>query len=273
MSNSYNLGDVTCTGSNAVVYAISSSKIINSYYICKIGTEEKSGYIQNGAESTAKAITVTPGEDGKNIYKTGTGESAQELVDVLNENRGSGAKWINKKAAPCNPVHIVRWDGSAEDGVEGVVTLTYMPGKGMGSSYSTSMELVNGKASFTVAVPSEIGISGRNGSFDGWTKDVNGNGTKYTSPGPIIIREDTTLYAQWNPFWAGAGTSGSPYEIRDREGFMLMNHADAYIDGNTYFKIMNDLDLVRTRRLASVAIWTAAAIHSRSMSGGSRPVC
>ena len=243
VSNSYNLGDVTCTGSNAVVYAISSSKIINSYYICKIGTEEKSGYIQNGAESTAKAITVTPGEDGKNIYKTGTGESAQELVDVLNENRGSGAKWINKKAAPCNPVHIVRWDGSAEDGVEGVVTLTYMPGKGMGSSYSTSMELVNGKASFTVAVPSEIGISGRNGSFDGWTKDVNGNGTKYTSPGPIIISEDTTLYAQWNPFWAGAGTSGSPYEIRNREGFMLMNHADAYIDGNTYFKIMNDLDL------------------------------
>ena len=243
VSNSYNLGDVTCTGSNAVVYAISSSKIINSYYICKIGTEEKSGYIQNGAESTAKAITVTPGEDGKNIYKTGTGESAQELVDVLNENRGSGAKWINKKAAPCNPVHIVRWDGSAEDGVEGVVTLTYMPGKGMGSSYSTSMELVNGKASFTVADPSEIGISGRNGSFDGWTKDVNGNGTKYTSPGPIIISEDTTLYAQWNPFWAGAGTSGSPYEIRNREGFMLMNHADAYIDGNTYFKIMNDLDL------------------------------
>ena len=243
VSNSYNLGDVTCTGSNAVVYAISSSKIINSYYICKIGTEEKSGYIQNGAESTAKAITVTPGEDGKNTYKTGTGENAQELVDVLNANCGSGVKWINKKAAPCNPVHIVRWDGSAEDGVEGIVTLTYMPNKGRGDMYSTSLELVNGEASFTVADPSEIGISGRNGSFDGWTKDVNGNGTKYTSPGPIIIREDTTLYAQWNPFWAGAGTSGSPYEIRDREGFMLMNHADAYIDGNTYFKIMNDLDL------------------------------
>ena len=243
VSNSYNLGDVTCTGSNAVVYAISSSKIINSYYICKIGTEEKSGYIQNGAESTAKAITVTPGEDGKNTYKIGTGENAQELVDVLNANCGSGVKWINKKAAPCNPVHIVRWDGSAEDGVEGIVTLTYMPNKGRGDMYSTSLELVNGEASFTVADPSEIGISGRNGSFDGWTKDVNGNGTKYTSPGPIIIREDTTLYAQWNPFWAGAGTSGSPYEIRDREGFMLMNHADAYIDGNTYFKIMNDLDL------------------------------
>ena len=243
VSNSYNLGDVTCTGSNAVVYAISSSKIINSYYICKIGTEEKSGYIQNGAESTAKAITVTPGEDGKNTYKIGTGENAQELVDVLNANCGSGVKWINKKAAPCNPVHIVRWDGSAEDGVEGIVTLTYMPNKGRGDMYSTSLELVNGEASFTVADPSEIGISGRNGSFDGWTKDVNGNGTKYTSPGPIIIREDTTLYAQWNPFWAGAGTSGSPYEIRNREGFMLMNHADAYIDGNTYFKIMNDLDL------------------------------
>lgn len=243
VSNSYNLGDVTCTGSNAVVYAISSSKIINSYYICKIGTEEKSGYIQNGAESTAKAITVTPGEDGKNIYKTGTGESAQELVDVLNENRGSGAKWINKKAAPCNPVHIVRWDGSAEDGVEGVVTLTYMPGKGMGSSYSTSMELVNGKASFTVAVPSEIGISGRNGSFDGWTKDVNGNGTKYTSPGPIIISEDTTLYAQWNPFWKGEGTQNSPYELTSKEEFMLMNDKDAVIDSSTYFMIMNDIDL------------------------------
>lgn len=241
VSNCYNMGDVSGGTTNGGIAG--DGKIINSYYICKIGTEEKSGYIQNGAESTAKAITVTPGEDGKNTYKIGTGENAQELVDVLNANCGSGVKWINKKAAPCNPVHIVRWDGSAEDGVEGIVTLTYMPNKGRGDMYSTSLELVNGEASFTVADPSEIGISGRNGSFDGWTKDVNGNGTKYTSPGPIIIREDTTLYAQWNPFWAGAGTSGSPYEIRDREGFMLMNHADAYIDGNTYFKIMNDLDL------------------------------
>lgn len=241
VSNCYNMGDVSGGTTNGGIAG--DGKIINSYYICKIGTEEKSGYIQNGAESTAKAITVTPGEDGKNTYKIGTGENAQELVDVLNANCGSGVKWINKKAAPCNPVHIVRWDGSAEDGVEGIVTLTYMPNKGRGDMYSTSLELVNGEASFTVADPSEIGISGRNGSFDGWTKDVNGNGTKYTSPGPIIIREDTTLYAQWNPFWAGAGTSGSPYEIRNREGFMLMNHADAYIDGNTYFKIMNDLDL------------------------------
>ena len=240
-SNCYNMGDVSGGTTNGGIAG--DGKIINSYYICKIGTEERSGYIQSGAENTAEAITVTPGEDGKNTYKIGTGENAQELVDVLNANCGSGVKWINKKAAPCNPVHIVRWDGSAEDGVEGIVTLTYMPNKGRGDMYSTSLELVNGEASFTVADPSEIGISGRNGSFDGWTKDVNGNGTKYTSPGPIIIREDTTLYAQWNPFWAGAGTSGSPYEIRDREGFMLMNHADAYIDGNTYFKIMNDLDL------------------------------
>ena len=244
VSNSYNLGDVTCTGSNAVVYAISSSKIINSYYICKIGTEEKSGYIQNGAESTAKAITVTPGEDGKNIYKTGTGESAQELVDVLNENRGSGAKWINKKAAPCNPVHIVRWDGCAEEGVEGIVTLTYMPNEGRGSAYSTSLELKDGKATTEVADPSTIGIRGRNSSFVGWTEDVNGNGgTRYKSPDTITISEDTTLYAQWNPFWKGEGTQNSPYELTSKEEFMLMNDKDAVIDSSTYFMIMNDIDL------------------------------
>lgn len=240
-SNCYNMGGVSGGTTNGGIAGV--GEIINSYYICKIDTKERSGYIQRGAENTAEAITVTSGEDGKNTYKIGIGENAQELVDALNANCDNGVKWINKKAAPCNPVHIVRWDGSAEDGVEGIVTLTYMPNKGRGDTYSTSMELVNGAASFTVAEPSEIGISGRNGSFDGWTEDVNGNGTKYTSHGTITISKDTTLYAQWTPFWAGAGTSGSPYEIRNKGEFMLMDHADAYIDGNTYFKIMNDLDL------------------------------
>lgn len=239
--NSYNTGDVT--GAEGKTYGIGSANITNCYYICKVGTEKKSDYIQKGGEDTATTITVTPGEDGKNTYKIGTGENAPELVDRLNANSGTYTQWINKKAAPCNPVHIVRWDGCAEEGVEGIVTLTYMPNEGRGSAYSTSLKLEDGKATAVVAGPSTIGIRGRNSSFVGWTEDVNGNGTKYTSPNTITISEDTTLYAQWKPFWAGAGTSGSPYELTNKEEFMLMNDKDAVIDSSTYFMIMNDIDL------------------------------
>ena len=240
--NSYNMGDVT--GAEGKTYGIGSANITNCYYICTVGTEKKSDYIQKGDEATATTITVTPGEDGKNTYKIGTGENAQELVAVLNTNRGTYTQWINKKAAPCNPVHIVRWDGCAEEGVEGIVTLTYMPNEGRGSAYSTSLELKDGKATTDVADPSTIGIRGRNSSFVGWTEDVNGNGgTRYKSPDTITISEDTTLYAQWNPFWKGEGTQNSPYELTSKEEFMLMNDKDAVIDSSTYFMIMNDIDL------------------------------
>ena len=240
--NSYNMGDVT--GAEGKTYGIGSANITNCYYICTVGTEKKSDYIQKGDEATATTITVTPGEDGKNTYKIGTGENAQELVAVLNTNRGPYTQWINKKAAPCNPVHIVRWDGCAEEGVEGIVTLTYMPNEGRGSAYSTSLELKDGKATTDVADPSTIGIRGRNSSFVGWTEDVNGNGgTRYKSPDTITISEDTTLYAQWNPFWKGEGTQNSPYELTSKEEFMLMNDKDAVIDSSTYFMIMNDIDL------------------------------
>ena len=240
--NSYNMGDVI--GAEGKTYGIGSANITNCYYICTVGTEKKSDYIQEGDEATATTITVTPGEDGKNTYKIGTGENAQELVAVLNTNREAYTQWINKKAAPCNPVHIVRWDGCAEEGVEGIVTLTYMPNEGRGSAYSTSLELKDGKATTDVADPSTIGIRGRNSSFVGWTEDVNGNGgTRYKSPDTITISEDTTLYAQWNPFWKGEGTQNSPYELTSKEEFMLMNDKDAVIDSSTYFMIMNDIDL------------------------------
>ena len=240
--NSYNMGDVI--GAEGKTYGIGSANITNCYYICTVGTEKKSDYIQEGDEATATTISVTPGEDGKNTYKIGTGENAQELVAVLNTNREAYTQWINKKAAPCNPVHIVRWDGCAEEGVEGIVTLTYMPNEGRGSAYSTSLELKDGKATTDVADPSTIGIRGRNSSFVGWTEDVNGNGgTRYKSPDTITISEDTTLYAQWNPFWKGEGTQNSPYELTSKEEFMLMNDKDAVIDSSTYFMIMNDIDL------------------------------
>lgn len=236
------MGDVI--GAEGKTYGIGSANITNCYYICTVGTEKKSDYIQEGDEATATTITVTPGEDGKNTYKIGTGENAQELVAVLNTNREAYTQWINKKAAPCNPVHIVRWDGCAEEGVEGIVTLTYMPNEGRGSAYSTSLELKDGKATTDVADPSTIGIRGRNSSFVGWTEDVNGNGgTRYKSPDTITISEDTTLYAQWNPFWKGEGTQNSPYELTSKEEFMLMNDKDAVIDSSTYFMIMNDIDL------------------------------
>lgn len=126
VANSYNLGSVTGAANKA--YGISSGMVVNSYYICKIVTEEKSGYIKNGKESTVQGIIAAPGEDGGVIYTVGTGDDAQELVEVLNtpENLGIYIEWTNKTESPYNPIHIRRWDGSFEEDID-AVTLIYDP--------------------------------------------------------------------------------------------------------------------------------------------------
>lgn len=126
VANSYNLGSVTGAANKA--YGISSGTVVNSYYICTVGTDERSGYIKNGKESTGQNIIAASGEHGKVIYTVGTGDDAQELVEVLNtpENLGIYIEWTNKTKSPYNPIHIRRWDGSFEEGID-AVTLIYDP--------------------------------------------------------------------------------------------------------------------------------------------------
>ena len=50
------MGDVI--GAEGKTYGIGSANITNCYYICTVGTEKKSDYIQEGDEATATTITV-----------------------------------------------------------------------------------------------------------------------------------------------------------------------------------------------------------------------
>ena len=113
VANSYNLGDVTGTEGRA--YGISSRAATNSYYLCKLNGAVEQKYIKDSS-SEAQNITATT-EDNKTVYKV----DGTELVELLNKNRSTYTEWINKQDAPNNPVHITRWDGSFEPGVEGVI--------------------------------------------------------------------------------------------------------------------------------------------------------
>ena len=97
-ANSYNLGDVT--GAESGTYGISSRAATNSYYLCKLNGAVEQKYIKDSS-SEAQNITATT-EDNKTVYKV----DGTELVELLNKNRSTYTEWINKQAAPYNPVHI-----------------------------------------------------------------------------------------------------------------------------------------------------------------------
>ena len=142
VANSYNLGDVTGTEGRA--YGISSRAATNSYYLCKLNGAVEQKYIKDSS-SEAQNITATT-EDNKTVYKV----DGTELVELLNKNRSTYTEWINKQDAPNNPVHITRWDGSFEPGVEGVITLVYDPNGGEGAAVTEQQRVEGDTGSFTI---------------------------------------------------------------------------------------------------------------------------
>ena len=212
-ANSYNLGDVT--GAESGTYGISSRAATNSYYLCKLNGKETAKYVNSGAEQEITATT----EDGKTVYKVGD----DVLVNVLNANKeGSYIEWINKQEEPYNPVHITRWDGSFEPGVEGVITLVYDPNGGEGAAV-TEQQRVEGDTggSFTIKSDTELGFKHENGTFLGWSKTAGGavafklENDGSITPASVIVKKDETLtlYAVWENIWTGSGTEADAYQI------------------------------------------------------------
>ena len=211
VANSYNLGDVT--GAKGRAYGISNGTVANSYYVCELnGTEkiEKMAYVNNAPEAEVKYNEAD---------KTYTVGEAALLVDKLNENRGTYIEWINKQDAPYNPVHITRWDGSFEPGVEGVITLVYDPNGGEGAAVTEQQRVEGDTGSFTIKSDTELGFKHENGTFLGWS--TNPHAIKvyscYVAGKTVSVEsiKSLTLYAVWSPIWAGSGTEAAPYEIPD----------------------------------------------------------
>lgn len=209
VANSYNLGDVT--GAEGSAYGISNRKEANSYYLCKLNGKETAKYVNSGAEQEITATT----EDGKTVYKVGD----DVLVNVLNENRGTYIEWINKQDAPNNPVHITRWDGSFEPGVEGVITLVYDPNGGEGAAVTEQQRVEGDTGSFTIKSDTELGFKHENGTFLGWSTNPHAKteDNSYDAGKTVSVEKNKslTLYAVWSPIWAGSGTEAAPYEIPD----------------------------------------------------------
>ena len=239
VANSYNLGDVT--GAKGRAYGISNGTVANSYYDGK----ETAKYVNSGAE---QEITVTT-EDNKTVYKVG----GDVLVKVLNKNRGTYIEWINKQDAPNNPVHITRWDGSFEPGVEGVITLVYDPNGGEGAAVTEQQRVEGDTGSFTIKSDTELGFKHENGTFLGWSRTDDGtvefrleNGS--ITPASVTVKKDETLtlYAVWSPIWAGSGTEAAPYEIPD-VGKLTALQTQVNENGFSYtgkwFRLTNNIDL------------------------------
>lgn len=259
VANSYNLGDVT--GAEGSAYGISNRKGANSYYLCKLNGKETAKYVNSGAEQEITATT----EDGKTVYKVGD----DVLVNVLNENRGTYIEWINKQDAPNNPVHITRWDGSFEPGVEGVITLVYDPNGGEGAAVTEQQRVEGDTGSFTIKSDTELGFKHENGTFLGWSTNPHAKteDNSYDAGKTVSVEKNKslTLYAVWSPIWAGSGTEAAPYEIPD-VGKLTALQTQVNENGVSYtgkwFRLTNNIDL-------NNELWTLIGIDALHSFGGS----
>lgn len=259
VANSYNLGDVT--GAEGSAYGISNRKGANSYYLCKLNGAEAAKYVNSGAEQEITATT----EDGKTVYKVGD----DVLVNVLNENRGTYIEWINKQDAPNNPVHITRWDGSFEPGVEGVITLVYDPNGGEGAAVTEQQRVEGDTGSFTIKSDTELGFKHENGTFLGWSTNPHAKteDNSYDAGKTVSVEKNKslTLYAVWSPIWAGSGTEAAPYEIPD-VGKLTALQTQVNENGFSYtgkwFRLTNNIDL-------NNKLWTPIGIDALHSFGGS----
>lgn len=208
VANSYNLGNVT--GAENTTYGISSAAATNSYYLCKLNGAEAAKYVNSNDEQDI----TTAEKDNKTVYKVG----GTELVELLNGSKGSYTEWINKQDEPYNPVHIIRWDGSFEEGVEGVITLIYEPNNGGVQTAVTEQQRVEGDTgSFTIKSDTELGFKHENGTFLGWSTNPYAKtaDNSYAAGKTVSVEKDktVTLYAVWENIWTGSGTEADAYQI------------------------------------------------------------
>lgn len=261
VTNSYNLGDVTGTEGRA--YGISSGAAVNSYYLCKLNGAVEQKYIKDSS-SEAQNITATT-EDNKTVYKV----DGTELVELLNKNRSTYTEWINKQDAPNNPVHITRWDGSFEPGVEGVITLVYDPNGGEGAAVTEQQRVEGDTGSFTIKSDTELGFKHENGTFLGWSTNPHAKteDNSYDAGKTVSVEKNKslTLYAVWSPIWAGSGTEAAPYEIPD-VGKLTALQTQVNENGFSYtgkwFRLTNNIDL-------NNELWTPIGVDSLHFFGGS----
>mgnify|MGYP000838974370 CR=1 FL=1 len=261
VANSYNLGDVT--GAESGTYGISSRAATNSYYLCKLNGAVEQKYIKDSS-SEAQNITATT-EDNKTVYKV----DGTELVELLNKNRSTYTEWINKQAAPYNPVHITRWDGSFEPGVEGVITLVYDPNGGEGAAVTEQQRVEGDTGSFTIKSDTELGFKHENGTFLGWSTNPYAKTEDNSYDAGITVsvekNKSLTLYAVWSPIWAGSGTEAAPYEIPD-VGKLTALQTQVNENGFSYtgkwFRLTNNIDL-------NNELWTPIGVDSLHFFGGS----
>lgn len=253
-ANNYNVGDIS--GPEGKTYGLSpipkNGIISNSYCLCKLNDVSEQKYIESITNSKGKAQNITATtEDGKTVYKVGN----DVLVNLLNENRGTYIEWINKQDAPYNPVHVTRWDGSFEPGVEGVITLAYDPNGGEGAAVTEQQQIVgNGdEGSFNLKSADTLGFKHENGTFLGWSRTDDGtvefrleNGS--ITPASVTVKKDETLtlYAVWSPIWAGSGTEAAPYEIPDVGKLTALQtqvNENGFSYSGKWFRLTNNIDL------------------------------
>lgn len=260
-ANSYNMGDVT--GAEGSAYGISSGAATNSYYLCKLNGAVEQKYIKDSS-SEAQNITATT-EDNKTVYKV----DGTELVELLNKNRSTYTEWINKQAAPYNPVHITRWDGSFEPGVEGVITLVYDPNGGEGAAVTEQQRVEGDTGSFTIKSDTELGFKHENGTFLGWSTDPRAKtaDNRYAAGKTVSVEKDktVTLYAVWENIWTGSGTEADAYQISnaaDLTALQTQVNENGFSYTGKWFRLTNNIDL-------NNELWTPIGVDALHSFGGS----
>lgn len=260
VANSYNLGNVT--GAENTTYGISSAAATNSYYLCKLNGAEAAKYVNSNDEQDI----TTAEKDNKTVYKVG----GTELVELLNGSKGSYTEWINKQDEPYNPVHIIRWDGSFEEGVEGVITLIYEPNNGGVQTAVTEQQRVEGDTgSFTIKSDTELGFKHENGTFLGWSTSSTATTAddNYKVGSTVSVEKDATvtLHAVWENIWTGSGTEADAYQISnaaDLTALQTQVNEKGFSYTGKWFILTSDINL-------NNANWTPIGVDSLHFFGGS----
>ena len=249
VTNSYNHGNVT--GAEGKIFGLCEKNITNSYYICKINSDDTVDmkYI-NKAEQD---ITY---EEAAHTYKVGK----DTLGETLNANRGNDDfRWfVNIPKGITKPIFVKLWDGTdhpdyVPDGSQKEVYVTYDPNGGGGSGTSVSVTVTLNEDG-TVKEPGTHTIldaeSAKIGEKDfcelkDWNVEANGEGTTYTIGQDVSVSEDMTLYAQWQLLWKGSGTESDPYQIENEADWLKMQkYAGKYeYYRGAWFALMNDITL------------------------------
>lgn len=217
---------LTVANADVTLYAVWNSLARVTYH----GNNNTSGEVPVDSTVYKAGDTVTLLANSGLLARTGF-----EFIGWNTAADGSGT-FLAAGATTTMPaeglVFYARWRSTTKYNV------TFLGNGSDGGAVPTALSHMEGE---TVTVPGNTGgLTNAGKTFFGWNTKADGSGLEYTPAETFIMgAADVSLYAQWQEFAGGEGTSASPYLVASPEQLnRVRNHLEAH------FQQIADIDLV-----------------------------